>query len=222
MIELTANECRVLGVLIEKALTTPNQYPLSINAMVDGCNQKNNRDPVVTLAEDEAFDAVESLRAKGLVVRVDQAGSRVTKFRHHAGEVLHARTGELAILGELLLRGPQTLGELRGRASRMAPMETLEVTRDLLRALMERAEPLVRLLPREAGSRAENYTHLLSPYVASNPPAVMPDSIATSPVRSESELVDRVRQLEAEVNILRSALKKLSESLGEGDPFIDH
>src|SRR5215210_2099087 len=98
MIHLTPAESRVLGVLIEKATTTPEQYPLSLNALTSGCNQKNNRDPVLTMTDDEAFDAIESLRAKQLAVRVDMAGSRVHRYKHTAGEALHARAGELAIL----------------------------------------------------------------------------------------------------------------------------
>ena len=163
MIELTPDESRVLGVLVEKALTTPEQYPLSLNAVVNGANQKSNRDPVVTIDDGRAFEALEGLRSKGLAVRVDAAGSRTNRYRHNAGDVLHVRTGELAVLAELLLRGPQTLGELRGRASRMHPMETLDAVKDMLRALSEREEPLVRDLPPTPGSRAERYAQLLCP-----------------------------------------------------------
>src|SRR5215213_4007045 len=164
MIQLTPAEARALGVLVEKALTTPEQYPLSLNALTAGCNQKNNRDPVLTLTDDEVFDAVESLRGKGLVIRIEAgAGSRVHRFRHNATDTLRVRAGELAVLAELLLRGPQTQGELRGRASRMHPMETLDVVRDMLRALSERPEPLVRQLPPTPGSRADLYAQLLSP-----------------------------------------------------------
>src|SRR5215212_3874774 len=109
MIQLSPYEARVLGVLIEKALTTPEQYPLSLNALTNGCNQKNNRDPVLSLSEDEVFEAVDGLRTKQLSVRVDQLGSRVAKYRHQAGEVFRCKAGELAVLAELLLRGPQTL-----------------------------------------------------------------------------------------------------------------
>src|SRR4051794_40125390 len=123
MIELTPDESRVLGVLVEKAFTTPDQYPLSLNSLTSGCNQKNNRDPVLNMSEDQVFDAVESLRSKGLVIRIEAgAGSRVHRFKHNAIDTLHVRSTELAILAELLLRGPQTHGELRGRASRMQPM----------------------------------------------------------------------------------------------------
>src|SRR4051812_47741296 len=143
MTQLTPTEARALGVLIEKATTTPDQYPLSLNALVAGCNQKNNRDPVLTLADDDVFDALETLRGKQLIVRIDVANSRVHRYKHMTGETLRARTGEIAILAVLLLRGPQTLGELRGRASRMHPMESLDVAKDMLRALMERPEPFI-------------------------------------------------------------------------------
>src|SRR5690349_1478998 len=115
MIELTPAEARVLGVLIEKGFTTPNQYPLSINAIANGANQLTNRDPVMQLSEDQAFDAAEGLRNKQLAVRVDQAGSRVHKYKHIAVETLHCRQAEVAVLAELLLRGPQTVGEIRAR-----------------------------------------------------------------------------------------------------------
>lgn len=161
MIQLNPDEARVLGVLVEKGFTTPEQYPLSLNALTAGCNQKNNRDPVLAMTDDQAFDAVESLRAKGLVIRIEAgAGSRVHRFRHNATDAFHVRAGELSVLAELLLRGPQTEGELRGRASRMVPMETLDVAREMLRALMSRDEPLVRELPPAPGSRAQRYVQL--------------------------------------------------------------
>src|SRR5688500_10413741 len=163
MLQLSPDESRVLGVLVEKATTTPEQYPLSLNAVVNGANQKNNRDPVIVMDEGTAFEALESLRAKGMVVRVDTAGSRVNKYRHRAGDALHVRQGELAVLAELLLRGPQTLGELRGRASRMHPMESLDVVKAMLRALSDREDPLVRELPPAPGSRAERFAQLLCP-----------------------------------------------------------
>src|SRR5688500_2762718 len=163
MIQLTPTEARILGVLIEKSTTTPEQYPLSINALMNGSNQKNNRDPVLSLSEDEVFDAVESLREKQLVVRVDTVGSRVHKYKHTAGETLRCRAGELAVLAELLLRGPQTLGELRGRASRLSPLNTLDDARAMIRALAEHAEPLAKEIAPAPGSRAERYVQLLAP-----------------------------------------------------------
>ena len=219
MVALTADEARVLGVLIEKSTTTPEQYPLSLNAVVAGANQKNNRDPVMSMSEDAAFDALESLRSKGLVVRIEAgAGSRVHRFRHNATDTLHIRAGELAILAELLLRGPQTQGELRGRASRMHPLETLDVVRDMLRALGERPEPLVHQLPPQPGSRAEQYVQLLAPdahEVEIAPTACAPSDARPSAGPPDAGLSERVTKLEAEVAELRQALQKLAASLGE-------
>src|SRR5262245_1278399 len=126
MITLSRDECRVLGVLVEKAQTTPAQYPLTLNAVTMGCNQKNNRDPVTNLTEERVFDAIDKLRAKGLVRELMLSGSRVPKFRHMGREVLQVNTTELVLLTEMLLRGPQTIGELRGRATRMHPIASLE------------------------------------------------------------------------------------------------
>jgi uncharacterized protein len=220
MIELTPDESRVLGVLIEKATTTPDQYPLTLNAVVNGSNQKNNRDPVLTLDDNRAFEALEGLRAKKLVVRADMAGSRVNKYKHLAGETLAARTAEVAILAELLLRGPQTLGELRGRASRMHPFESLDAVKDMLTALMSREEPLVRQLPPAPGSRAERYVQLLCPDL--HPIDVTPaDSASASAPASSGGLTARVDALQAEVATLKSALRKLAASIGEPDPLPD-
>lgn len=217
MISLTPDESRVLGVLVEKALTTPEQYPLSLNAVVNGSNQKNNRDPIITMDEGRAFEALEGLRTKGLVVRSDMAGSRVNKYRHQAGDVLHVRAAELVLLTELLLRGPQTLGELRGRASRMHPFESLDAVKNMLGALMTREEPLVRELPPSPGSRAERYAQLLCPDL--HPLDAPPPAAAPAPQPSDPSLASRVTALEAEVTGLREALRKLAQSIGEPDPL---
>jgi uncharacterized protein YceH (UPF0502 family) len=221
MLHLTPAESRVIGVLIEKALTTPEQYPPSLNALVAGCNQKNNRDPVITMTEDEVYDALESLRGKQLVVRVDVANSRVHRYKQTVGETLRARTAEVAILAELLLRGPQTLGELRGRASRMHPLESLDVVKDVLRALMERPEPFVKELPPAPGSRAERYMQLFCPdlHPIDVPTAAVPS--AASPTTSQpredasAALADRVTRLEGEVASLRQLVTRLATALGE-------
>ena len=131
---LTPDECRVLGVLIEKAQTTPGQYPLSLNALVNGANQRSNRLPVTDLAESAVLVAVDGLRAKGLAREVMLSSSRVAKYRHVARDALQVSTSELVVLAELLLRGPQTVGELRGRASRMNPLESIEVVSNLLKS----------------------------------------------------------------------------------------
>ena len=219
MIQLTPTEARVLGVLIEKSTTTPEQYPLSTNALTNGANQKNNRDPVLSLTEDEVFDAVERLREKQLAVRVDTVGSRVHKYKHTAGETLRCRAGELAVLAELLLRGPQTLGELRGRAARMSPLNTLDDAKTMIRALAEHAEPLVKEIPPAPGSRAERFIQLLAPdaHPIDAAAPVPTSSAAVSP--GGRGLADRVAALESEVAMLRSALQRLAAAVGEPDPL---
>jgi uncharacterized protein YceH (UPF0502 family) len=218
MVELSPDESRVLGVLIEKALTTPEQYPLSLNAIVNGANQKNNREPVTAMTEDQAFAAMEGLRAKGLAVRVDQASARVQKYKHAVIETLHVRTGEAAILAELLLRGPQTLGELRGRGSRMAPMETLEAAKELVRALSERGEPLVKQISPQPGSRAERFVQLLCPNLHAVEATASTVASPVPAVAGAPNLADRVAKLEQEVAELRGALQRLSAALGETEP----
>ena len=217
MIELTPDESRVLGVLIEKEMTTPEQYPLSLNAIVNGANQKNNRDPVTNLQENDAFSALESLRSHKLVVRIDTPGQRVNKYRHSARDTLRLLPGHVAILAELLLRGPQTLGELRGRASRMHPMDSLDTAKDLLRALTDREEPLAKLLPPSPGSRAERYVQLLCPDLHPLDTPAAESGAATSSSGGLS-LAQRVMNLEAEVAQLKEVVRKLSIALGEPDP----
>jgi uncharacterized protein YceH (UPF0502 family) len=208
----------VLGVLIEKALTTPDQYPLTLNAVVNGANQKNNRDPVITMEDAQAFEALEGLRTKKLVGRADMAGSRATKYRHQTSEVLHVRTAEVAILAELLLRGPQTLGELRTRASRMHPFESMDAVKGMLDAMMTREEPLIRQLPPSPGSRAERYVQLLCPTL--HPlDAPVTEGVAASSSVSSGGLTTRIEVLETQVQTLRDALRKLAASIGEPDPL---
>ncbi|MBN8644942.1 MAG: YceH family protein [Planctomycetes bacterium] len=169
MIVLTPNECRVLGTLVEKAQTTPNQYPLTLNSLTTGCNQKNNRDPVTELSEDEVLDTIDSLKVKGLAREAMLSGSRVNKFRHVAREALSVSLPELAILTELLLRGPQSVGELRTRCERLVPpgsgadLSTTDAVQAALDALAKREAPMVRRLERRPGERAERYVQLLCP-----------------------------------------------------------
>lgn len=161
MISLKPNECRVLGVLVEKALTVPASYPLTLNGIVVGSNQRNNREPITNLDEEAALDALDALRAKGLVVEAFLSGSRVAKYRHLAREALGVSTEELAIVAELLLRGPQSPGELRSRAERMAPLGGIEKVVELVEGLARRPEPLVRELP--PMGRARRFGQLLCP-----------------------------------------------------------
>lgn len=147
---LNPHEARVLGVLIEKELTTPDLYPLTLNATTNACNQKSNRYPVMSLDEATVLDALERLRGKGLVIFVDAIGARSSKFRQQVRESLGVGIKELVILAELLLRGPQTVGELRTRASRMHELDSMEVVANTLELMISRDDPLVeRLAPRD-------------------------------------------------------------------------
>lgn len=224
---LTADECRVLGVLIEKQMTTPDQYPLTLNAVAAGASQKSNRAPVIELDDDRADAAAEGLRAKGLAARVEQAGARVAKYRHLAAEKLDCRPAELALLAELLLRGPQTLGELRGRASRMQAFESLPAAEGFVRSLMDRPEPLVQKLPPSPGSRAERYEQLLGEELEGGGDAADHDD-APEPVAATSgavvpqeveTLTARVTALEAETAALRAAVRRLAADAGMDDPL---
>ncbi len=211
---LKSDECRVLGVLVEKAQTTPTQYPLTLNGLLTGCNQKNNREPVMNLSEDAVLDAIDGLRAKGLIREVMLTGSRVQKFRHVAREAMEVSTSELVILAEMLLRGPQTIGELRGRASRMHPLESTEVVSNLLDHLMERQEPLVKKIAPAPGSRAPRYAQLLCP-------DLHPIDVTTTPRQASTDnrtrvttpdLEQRIGRLEDEVASLKRLVIAITQS----------
>jgi hypothetical protein len=225
MIELTADEARVLGVLIEKAQTTPESYPLTVNAIVNGANQKNNRHPLTSIDEGDAMSAVIGLRNKGLIVQQDGPGQRVPKFRHQFKEKTGLNTPEMVILAELFLRGPQTLGELRGHASRMHPLESLEMVRSTLEQLMNKPEPLVKRLAPAPGSRAERYVQLMCPGLHE-----VVEGEAGEPAPAERPLTagggsgtvgERVAKLEEEVRALRAALVKLAGEIGAANPLED-
>ena len=215
MISLTKDEARVIGVLVEKALTTPGQYPLTLNSLVSGCNQRSNRLPILNLDENRIITALDSLKAKELAREVMLASSRVTKFRHTAKETLEISISELVVIAELLLRGPQTLGEIRGRASRMHPLESLEVVQSVLDHLSNRDQPMVREVAPAPGSRAKRYAQLLCP--AAHPiEAATSDSSSTSPTTASCNSIDieeRIASLEREVKELRSAINAITHSL---------
>jgi uncharacterized protein YceH (UPF0502 family) len=156
---LTPIEARVLGSLIEKEITTPEYYPLSLNALVNACNQKSNREPAMQLEEDEIRKALNHLESQSLVRSI--AESRATKFAHRLQDVFNFYRPEVAVICELLLRGPQTPGELRTRASRMHAFEDLESVHSALQRLSKREPPLVTVLPRQPGTKESRYTHLL-------------------------------------------------------------
>jgi uncharacterized protein YceH (UPF0502 family) len=220
MLELTANEARVLGVLVEKALTTPDQYPLTVNAVVNGANQKNNRHPVTNIDDGDALSALIGLRTKGLVVQQDAPGQRAPRWRHKADEALKLNKPELVILAELMLRGPQTQGELRGRASRMHPLDSLDMVRNVIDQLRNKPDgPMVKEIPPAPGSRAERYVQLLCPDLHSledgeAASAEAPDATESTSSARVATAGDRVAKLEAEVATLRAALARLATEVG--------
>src|SRR3569833_3557294 len=161
-VKLTASEARALGALIEKEITTPDYYPLSLNALMNACNQRSNRDPVMDLDEDDLRQALHGLESKQLAGRARSADGRVTKYEHWLGEAFNFSRAETALMCVLLLRGPQTPGELRGRTERLHEFTEISDVTAGLQKLIEREPPLVSLLPRQAGARESRYTHLLS------------------------------------------------------------
>ena len=214
MMHLDPAECRVLGVLVEKAHTSSG-YPMSLNALTDGCNQKSNRNPVVNYDEDRVMRTLDDLRTKGLVMFADSLGSRVTKFRHNTREVLGVDDNELVVLVELLLRGPQTAAELRVRASRMRPLESVDVVQEALRTLMARPEPMVRPIP---GGRAERFGQLLCPNLHPlDEPAFMSAQSSGGTESSHTDAPDRLARLESEVAELRRIVEHLARELGVTD-----
>jgi uncharacterized protein YceH (UPF0502 family) len=205
---LTAVEARVLGALVEKEITTPEYYPLSLNALVNACNQKNNREPVMQLDEDEVRQALHGLEDDRLAGPRRGSDSRVTKYEHHLQEVFNFTRGEVAILCVLLLRGPQTPGELRSRTERMHRFEELDDVLSALQRLMQREPPLARALPRQPGTKEIRYMHLLSgemPLEAAQP--------AATSATDDSTASDRLLQLESEVATLKQELQELKEQV---------
>jgi len=199
---------------------------VTVNGVVSGANQKNNRDPITTLDEGDVRSALISLRNKGLVVQQDAPGQRSAKFRHQVKERLGINTPEMVVLAELLLRGPQTLGELRGRASRMHPIDTLEMAKNVIDGLIAKAKPMVQQIAPAAGSRAERYAQLLCPdlHPTDAGSAATDDAArAEQPHRvtsgSASSLAERVAALEGELAVLRGAITKLASEIGAPDPL---
>jgi uncharacterized protein YceH (UPF0502 family) len=208
---LTEIETRVLGSLIEKDITTPDYYPLSLNALVNACNQKNNREPVVTLDEETVRTALASLQEKRLAGPASGADSRVTKYEHRLQEVFNFDRREIAIVCVLLLRGPQTPGELRGRTERMYHFQALDDVVSTLDRLAQREPPLARVLPRQPGTKESRYTHLFAgePHISDLPTSTASDFST----HSFSSAPDRLAQLEEEVAALRRELSEVQQQL---------
>ena len=200
-------EGRVLGALIEKDITTPDYYPLSLNALVNACNQKSNRDPVMSLDENAVRDALYSLNEKGLAGAVSSADSRVSKYEHRLQEKFNLARGETAILCVLLLRGPQTPGELRGRTERMFSFNDLSDVQAALQRLMQREDALVKMLARQPGTKEARYAHLLCGEVEGA------EAASEAVVTSASLDGSRITRLEIEVGNLKSEIADLRQQL---------
>jgi len=205
---LTAIEVRILGSLIEKELTTPEYYPLSANALTNACNQKNNRDPVVSYDEILVSNEVENMKDKLLVGKVMGTGSRVPKYRHLMPNFYHLDEREIPVMGVLMLRGAQTLGEIRSRTAPMKEFSSLEEVEQILENLSKRENPFVTKLPKMPGQKDFRYVHLLSG---------MPD-IDAMMMEAKSESVnekDRIAVLEQEVNNLKTEIENLKNQFGD-------
>jgi uncharacterized protein YceH (UPF0502 family) len=206
-------EIRVLASLIEKQITTPAYYPLTLKALTAACNQKSNRSPVVSFDEKTVVRGIESLREKGLVERIIKADSRVPKYQHLFTERFAFEHGEVAVLCELMLRGGQTPGEIRSRAGRMHSFSGMEEVEEILQGLMGRDEPVVSRLPRQPGRKEHRYKHLFSGAVVDEEfEADIPLEPATMQVIDEN---DRMARLEEKLEVLSKELEALKKAFDD-------
>ena len=209
-IVLNEIETRVLGCLIEKAFTTPDYYPLTLNALTNACNQKSNRNPVMSLEETSVVRGLDDLRKKGLSEKVHKADSRVPKYQHLFMSTFNLSRSQTAVLCELMLRGPQTTGEIRNRADRMNRFQDLNEVEEILSGLMEGDEPMVIRLPRMAGQKERRFMHLFSgePEIREQDRSFVDES-ATVRVHAENE---RIGKLENELVLLRNEFNELKKA----------
>jgi uncharacterized protein len=212
-------QLRVLGTLIEKEIVTPENYPMSLNALIAGCSQRSSRDPIMELQEDDVRQALHALQEQGLTSVVRDA--RVPKFEHRGRTVLNLRRDETAVLCLLLLRGPQTAGELRGRAERMYSFDDIAAVESTLNRLMgpvadeqpaKSVRPLVAAAPRQPGSREVRYIHLLGDPVA-EVTRTLEFEVSKSAQNPPGELADRIAELEQQMETLQSLMRRLEERL---------
>jgi len=209
--QLNENEARILGSLVEKQLTTPEYYPLTLNALINACNQKNNRDPIVSLDERSVTNSLEALRDRNLVYVFYGSTSRVPKYKHMLPSVYELEPAETAVITVMLLRGPQTLGELRERTGRLHEFSGLGEVQETLDGLMRRDEPLVQKLERMAGQKEQRFAHLLSgaidveAFAAAHPTRVVQAGASA----------DRITKLEEEVAKLTEELTTFRETFDE-------
>lgn len=203
--ELDPREVRVLGCLIEKALSTPDYYPMTLNALTTACNQKTNRDPVVDYDTSDVAEAIDSLQRKRLVGNASSAHDRTAKYRHALAEAMHLDESQLAVLSSLMVRGPETVGELRGRTTRLHEFDSLEEVEGVLDRLAQREPPLVTQLPRRPGQKEARYAHLFS----GEPDA---DAAPHDPHSPRAEMEERINALEQQVEDLRARLDDYAEA----------
>lgn len=213
-LRLTAAQARVLGALIEKEVTTPEYYPLSLNALVNACNQRSNREPIMNLDEDDVRQALNGLEERQLAGRARSADGRVTKYEHWLGEAFNFSRAETALICVLMLRGPQTPGELRGRTERLHRFDEISDVVAALQKLIEREPSLAVMMQRQPGTKESRYAHLLSGPVES----IAVAQVQSGPENSAENLAqeERIVQLEASVAALReevSALRQKIDSL---------
>lgn len=220
-IVLTRAAVRVLGALVEKEATTPDYYPLSLNALINACNQRSNREPVMNLDEEAVRQALHGLEDLHLAGRARGADGRVAKYEHWLGEVFNFSRAETALVCVLLLRGPQTPGELRGRTERLHRFEEISEVLAGLQKLMEREPALVAVLPRQPGTKESRYAHLLSGPVEALHAAGIAETVFVR--RDEGEDTgheERIAQLEATVTELRQEMaalrQKIDDLFGDG------
>jgi uncharacterized protein YceH (UPF0502 family) len=214
LILLTPAQARVLGALVEKEVTTPDYYPLSLNALINACNQRSNREPVMNLDEDDVRQALHGLEAKGLAGRARNADGRVTKYEHWLGEAFNFSRAETALLCVLLLRGPQTPGELRGRTERLHTFEEIADVLAGIQKLIDREPPLAAVLPRQPGTKEARYAHLLSGPIES---VLMLPANEPSPGNESgpevSGIQERMENLETVVDELRRQIAAANQQI---------
>jgi uncharacterized protein YceH (UPF0502 family) len=215
-IVLTAAQARVLGALVEKEVTTPEYYPLSLNALINACNQRSNREPVMALDEEQVRQALHGLEDLRLAGRARSADGRVTKYEHWLGEAFNFSRAETALLCVLLLRGPQTPGELRGRTERLHRFEEIADVLAALQKLMERTPPLAAVLPRQPGTKESRYAHLFSGGVESIAVASIDEPVfAHNETGQSAGYEERITQLEATVTELRQEVAALRRKIDD-------
>jgi len=208
-LSLTPIEIRVLGALVEKDITTPEYYPLSLNALVNACNQKSNREPMMQLDEDLVRDALSALQERRMAGPASGADSRVSKYEHRLQEVFNFTRPEIAVVCVLLLRGPQTPGELRGRTERMFRFESLDDVQSALQKLGQREPSLVKMLPRQPGTKESRWAQLFGGDLVVAEPS--PTEGATASVNSAD--AERIARLEEEVAEMRREMGELKDQL---------